>query len=295
MLYNFLMENNHPHRSRQHQFHKFSLAAGWEGIESRVVGETPIGLSVNGEPWVTFMCTHSQLEALGVGFLFNEGIIQSNNDIALAGVCPSGGNIDIWLHKSISKPSSWRRTSGCTGGLTSSGDGGGDSPSSSLIDFSIAPEKLITALEQLFAAQELYREARGVHCSAISDGERFIFQAEDIGRHNTLDKLAGLLLMHPQPAGPRIILTTGRISSEMLQKSVRMGAAMVVSRTSPTSLSIRSAERLGITLVGYARRNQFHVYTHPTRFTAFGKAKPIRSDRQITMQGQGHNFAHPAD
>jgi FdhD protein len=114
-------------------------------------------------------------------------------------------------------------------------------------------------------AQDLYRRTRGVHSSALSDGERLIFKAEDIGRHNTLDKLAGLLLESDQAAAPRYILTTGRISSEMLQKSARMQAPLVVSRTAPNSMSIRMAEELGITLIGYARRDEFTVYAHAER------------------------------
>ena len=126
----------------------------------------------------------------------------------------------------------------------------------------------MNAMDELLKAQDLYREARGVHCSAVSDGQQIRYRAEDIGRHNTLDKLAGLMLMNSQPIPHKIILTTGRISSEMLQKSSRLGAAVVVSRTSPTALSVEMAEESGITLIGYARRNQFLVYAHPERLLA---------------------------
>ena len=85
--------------------------------------------------------------------------------------------------------------------------------------------------------------------------------AEDIGRHNTLDKIAGLCLMKNIQPQTRILLTTGRISSEMLQKAARMNVPIVISRTSPSSLSIQMAERYGITLIGYARRHRFNVYT----------------------------------
>jgi FdhD protein len=87
--------------------------------------------------------------------------------------------------------------------------------------------------------------------------------AEDIGRHNTIDKIAGQYLIQQPVLERKIIVTTGRISSEMLYKSARLGAAAVVSRTSPTMLSVELAAAAGITLVGYARRNQFNVYTHP--------------------------------
>jgi FdhD protein len=120
-------------------------------------------------------------------------------------------------------------------------------------------------MEQLLRLQDLYRSTGGVHCSAISDGTAILAQAEDIGRHNTLDKLSGMLLFEDLRADPLIILTTGRVSAEMLQKSARLGAAAVVSRTSPTSQSVEMAGRLGIVLAGYARRGEMLVYTHPGR------------------------------
>jgi FdhD protein len=88
---------------------------------------------------------------------------------------------------------------------------------------------------------------------------------EDVGRHNTLDKLAGRCLLDGRSAAGQVLLTTGRISSEMAQKAVRMGAPIVISRTSPSSLAIAVAEQAGVTLIGYARRDRFNVYTHPER------------------------------
>jgi FdhD protein len=117
----------------------------------------------------------------------------------------------------------------------------------------------------LFDSQELYRETGGVHTSALSDGEKILVSAEDIGRHNTLDKIAGLCLMNNIWPDARILITTGRISSEMLQKAARLQAPILISRTSPSSLSIEMAERYGITLIGYARRQRFNVYSNAQR------------------------------
>jgi FdhD protein len=117
----------------------------------------------------------------------------------------------------------------------------------------------------LLEAQVLYRETGGVHTSLLSDGEKIIVSAEDIGRHNTLDKIAGLCLMNNAWSEKRILITTGRISSEMLQKAARMEVPILISRTSPSSLSIEMAERYGITLIGYARKHRFNVYSSPQR------------------------------
>ena len=101
-----------------------------------------------------------------------------------------------------------------------------------------------------FERQELYRETGGVHTSALSDGEKIMLVAEDIGRHNTLDKIAGLCLMNDLWPETRILISTGRISSEMLQKAARIQAPILISRTSPSFLSIAMAERYAITLIG---------------------------------------------
>jgi FdhD protein len=241
---------------------KYTASSGWEPVETPVIREAPVNLTVNGEVWLTFMCTPADLEALAVGFLYNEGIIQSYSEVAAVRPCQNNENIDIWLHKTVQKPTQWRRTSGCSGGQTRS-EHAASSPV--LTEYRFDPELLFRGMEQLLSSQELYREARGVHCSALSDGQRLLLQAEDIGRHNTLDKLVGLMLIEAIQPEHCMIYTTGRISSEMLQKSARMGASIVVSRTSPTTLSIETAKSYGITLVGYARRNQFNVYTHPQR------------------------------
>jgi FdhD protein len=86
-----------------------------------------------------------------------------------------------------------------------------------------------------------------------------------VGRHNTLDKLRGKALLEGVATRGGVILTTGRVSSEMINKTRSMGVPLVCSRTSPTSLSVRLAEEWGITLVGYLRRNSMNVYTHPDR------------------------------
>jgi FdhD protein len=129
----------------------------------------------------------------------------------------------------------------------------------------LTPGQVCNLVELLFEAQDLYRTSGGVHTSALSDSQRILVKAEDIGRHNTLDKIAGHCLLEGIACERRIVLTTGRISSEMLQKSARLGASIIISRTSPSSLSIEMAEKWGMTLIGYARRNQFNVYTHPER------------------------------
>ena len=89
-----------------------------EPIEGNTIVEIPVSLTVNGEVWTTFMCTPIHLEAMMVGFLFNEGVINNIDEVADARICEHGDNVDVWLTHEASKPESWTRTSGCTGGVT---------------------------------------------------------------------------------------------------------------------------------------------------------------------------------
>ena len=86
--------------------------------DAETIVETPVSLTVNGEVWLTFMCTPVNLEAMAVGFLYNEGIIESMDEVEDVRVCEHGDNVDVWLNRSVEQPQSWRRTSGCTGGVT---------------------------------------------------------------------------------------------------------------------------------------------------------------------------------
>ncbi len=237
----------------------------WEAHDAGTIVETPVSLTVNGQVWLTFMCTPILLEAMAVGFLYNEGIIERMDEIVDARLCEHGDNVDVWLNRNVEQPSSWRRTSGCTGGVTAVDLLAKPNISLSGNRLEVQPEAIEKMVELLFEAQILYRETGGVHTSALSDGDKIVFSAEDIGRHNTLDKIAGLCLMQNVYPEKRILITTGRISSEMLQKAARMQVPILISRTSPSSLSIEMAERYGITLIGYARKHRFNVYSNPQR------------------------------
>ena len=253
---------NMPQKSIQYEQYEFNK---WKAFDAETIVEAPVSLTVNGEVWLSFMCTPVNLEALAVGFLYNEGIIEKMSEVENARVCEHGDNIDVWLNHEAKQPTSWRRTSGCTGGVTAVDLLAKPNVSLSGNHLKVQPEAVGHLVEMLFEAQSLYRKTGGVHTSALCDGEKILVSAEDIGRHNTLDKIAGLCLMNGIWPEVRILITTGRISSEMLQKAAQLNAPILISRTSPSSLSIEMAERYGITLIGYARKHRFNVYSNTQR------------------------------
>ena len=249
-------------KSHRPQFLRYS-AGKWATLDKSVIVETPVSLTVNGQVWLTLMCTPIDLEALAVGFLFNEGVLKSKDEIELVQVCQQGDNVDVWFKHPVDQPKDWRRTSGCTGGATAV-----------ILEqmhpelkngFVLTPEMVHSHIETLLESQSLYREVGGVHTSILSDGKYVIASGEDVGRHNSLDKIAGKCLLGDLQPSRKILVTTGRVSSEMIQKAARIGASVVISRTSASSLSVTLAEKWGITLIGYARHDQFIVYTHSGR------------------------------
>jgi FdhD protein len=228
-----------------------------------VVAEVPLTVTLNGRELVRFLCTPEQLEAQVVGFLWLEGLIASLDEVLVLRACAEDGAADVILAGEPQVPRRRAVTSGCGGGITFNVDFVAEGVGA--VPLSVAPERLFGAYRELQSSAVRYREHRGIHCSALCDGERQLLVAEDVGRHNTLDKIAGLALLHEVPTEGRFLVSSGRISSEMVWKAARMRVPLVASRTSPTALAIELAERLGLTVIGYLRDGSFNVYTHPHR------------------------------
>jgi FdhD protein len=220
-----------------------------------------LAIYVENEELVTVLCTPTKLNCLVLGFLYNEGIITDKSDVASMRVCQEDSLAEVKLTKTGYTPPT-RRT-------LSSGCGGGTSfePTAGRVesDVVVEPARVLALVGQLNQRAELYRECGGVHAAALGDSRELIAVAEDIGRHNTLDKIMGECLLLGLPTRDRLLLTTGRISSEMLTKAARMQVPIVVSRSSPTDRSISLARELGITLIGYARGDRLSVYSHEER------------------------------
>lgn len=232
-------------------------------FERPVVREQPLTITVNGVELATFLCTPVNLDYLVIGFLCFEGIIDGLGDIRSLDVDADSGVVAVELAIPLAQPKKRVFTSGCGMGLTFSVAASHYPPL--LSELTLAPGDIFPLMRRLFDGADMYRASRGIHAAALSDGDRILLLAEDVGRHNALDKILGEALKLGIPTRGRILLTTGRISSEMLRKGAHMGTPFVISRTSPTTLSVEAAKRLGVTVIGYVRRNSFNVYTHPER------------------------------
>ena len=237
------------------QYHGDSAVA----VQGGVIDEGQACIFVNGVELATVMCSPISIKDLALGFLRLEGMIETLSDVRQIVLSKGGLCADVWLNREFTAPTRRILTSGCGGGLTFDDLSAARPPMTSSLH--VRPAQIIEGMRQTHLAGELYRLVRGVHTACLSDGDRLAFIAQDIGRHNTIDRLCGMALQAGYDTRDHILFASGRISSEMLSKASRMGVPIVVSRTSPTSLSVRLAQAWNITVIGYCRGNQFRVYS----------------------------------
>jgi FdhD protein len=235
-----------------------------EDIDAKIIDEQLFTIYVNGQELTTMMCTPCSQEALALGFLANEGVVDSLDGVQSWRLCSMGRSIDIWLNAPTTKP--LRRvilTSGSGGSITFDDLIAAHDPVEE--EREVTPDQLWALMDRLYQQAHLHQNAGGVHVTGLSDGEKLVLTVEDAGRHNTFDKLRGLALMNEIETAGGIILTTGRISSEIVNKARGMDIPVVCSKASPTNFSIRLAARWNMTLIGCVDENSMRVYTHPRR------------------------------
>ncbi len=227
-------------------------------VKGEVVREQPLVVHVNGKKFITLLCSPLKLDCLVVGYLWLEKVIGSLDDIRRLEVSEVDGRADVTLMREVELPTERILTSGCGGGITFRIDPRLFPRIRSALK--VRPQQLSDRMRELFAAGVNYRASRGIHGAALADGDRLLIVAEDVGRHNAVDKVKGEALLKEVPTTDRILLSTGRISSEMLLKAVRMGVPLIASRTSPTEMAVSLAEQLGVTIVGYVRSDSLNLY-----------------------------------
>lgn len=220
------------------------------------VDESPVWLEVNEQPAVTWMCTPDRLDDLVVGWLHGEGYIETMRDVLRMRPCAQelGFWVDVPAERFETVEGSERRrvlASGCGAVTTILG---------SLASVPRAPnvaeppdlERTRRLFKDLFARGERYRETGGVHAAALTDGESLLEHAEDIGRHNAVDKVIGAALQAGRAPAGLVLLVTGRISGELAFKAARARLACVATPSVPSTLAVEIASAAGMLLVGRA-------------------------------------------
>jgi FdhD protein len=231
-------------------------------VEDAVAEEKRLRLLVNGEEVLKLYCSPIMVRELVAGFIMTEGIIEGDwcaermtiqHDEDIIVDVPAEGRVSL---------DGSARTSGCVGGITLDRPVDEESINEGL---KIEMEKLQQLFHGFQERSELYNLTGCIHSAAISDGRHILTVAEDIGRHNAVDKVIGYCVLEDISLADKIILVSGRLSSEMATKCSKWGIPIVVSRAAPTALAIDIAEKRGITMVGFLRGKRLNIYSHPDR------------------------------
>ncbi|PIU45548.1 MAG: formate dehydrogenase family accessory protein FdhD [Ignavibacteriales bacterium CG07_land_8_20_14_0_80_59_12] len=234
-----------------------------------VIKESSLTIFVNDKELVTLLCSPDRQKALAVGFLFSEGFLQSREEIESLILNQSKGIVWVRLAKDFQIDENFIKgrtvTSGCARGIMFNRQRDFLPNPAMRSDLRIDAEAISRLMTSLQVASSLFESTGGIHSCALGQGEEIILFREDIGRHNAVDKIIGECLLNQITTADKIVLTSGRMSSEIVLKVARAGMPILVSRTAPTSAAIKLADEFGLTMVGFARGKRMNVYTHDWR------------------------------
>lgn len=237
--------------------------------EGAAVEEVPVWLEVNRRPVVTWMCTPEQLEELALGWLAGEGYVTSVDDVHLR---PCATDLGFWAEIDPARveavqaaPRRQVLASGCGAVGTWLGEEtltAAPSARQPPRQPAAVPEAamLRARFKELFARGARYRDTGGIHAAALTDGQALLAHAEDIGRHNAVDKVVGAALLQRLPLAGLGLLVTGRISAELAAKAAQAALAWVATPSVPSTLAVEIAGRTGMTLIGRAVSGAPHVH-----------------------------------
>jgi len=242
----------------------------WVKEADEVAEEVPLTIRLDGAEFATIVCSPSDPDDLVYGFLASEGIIVHTGDIAELSWDVARGMADVALRRrmTLAEADYGKRIIGSCCGKSRQFYLRADARTAktSLSRVRMAPEECLEAMAALERSSDDHARTGGVHNAALYVPERGMIAARtDIGRHNALDKLHGHCLRNGVTGRDMAVVFSGRISSEVLLKTAKIGAAILIAKSAPTKLALGLAHDLGITAVGFVREGRMNVYTHPER------------------------------
>jgi FdhD protein len=230
-----------------------------------VVREIPLTIFLNDREIVTLLCTGAHLKSLAVGFLKSEGLLQQRSNLQKVEVDDDRQTVWVFTddRTELAEQLFGKRTltSGCGKGTIFYNVL--DSLQSQPLEnqLTIRVDQVRQLMSELHGRSELYRRSRGVHNCGLANTEQILIFHTDIGRHNAVDMIIGECFLNEVPTNDKILVTTGRITSEILIKAAKMHIPMLLSRSAATSLSLDLAHTLNMTVIGYVRGGSILAYT----------------------------------
>lgn len=240
-----------------------------EGVIDEVASELPVRVIVNNEQLVTLLCTPAELRELAVGFLLSEGLLRDRSAIRSLEVVEKDTAVRIELSD---LPPDWEQlfekrtiSSGCGKGITFTSDRRSDEGRIDVTKPLLGIGDIQHLLNAFRNISSLYLDTGGAHSAALATVKELLFFSEDIGRHNAVDKLIGKAFLQSMPLKDKVLITSGRVTSEIMAKAGRNRLPVLISRAAPSCMAISYAEDMGITLVGFARKDRMNIYSWPNR------------------------------
>ena len=249
-------------------------------VQDWVAEEVPVALEFNGISHAVMLATPLDLEDFALGFSLGEGILDAAHELYSADIAPSDLGITVRLQVSSAAFARLKQRRRTIAGRTGCGLCGTESLAHVsrelpvLGDAAVALERqaIARAMSQFQSLQTLQQATGAVHAAAWCSAEgEVMWLREDVGRHNALDKLIGALASNDIDASTGFIAVTSRASFEMVQKTAMAGVPLLAAVSAPTSFAVATAERARLTLVGFARKDDLAVYSHPERVTTAGR------------------------
>jgi FdhD protein len=232
--------------------------------ERAIVREVPLTLILNGRELLTLITTGDDRTELALGFLLAEGFLAGREELVSVREGEAAGTVEVTVTGDLSLVEKlWEKrtvTSGCGKGSTFYRVLDALAAAPLPPGVSVTPAQVLGLMEELHKLSDLYKETGGVHNCALAEPGSILLFRDDIGRHNAVDKLGGAAFLKGMPLGDKILLTTGRLTSEIVVKGARMGVPVLVSRSAPTTLALSLAEKVDLTLIGYVRGGKMTVY-----------------------------------
>lgn len=245
-------------------------------ITTTVVTERPLTLFLNAREIVTMMTIGDHPDLLAVGYLLNQNMLRADDEITAVDYEPDIETVVVRTKRQTDYEEKLKKkvqTSGCAQG-TIFGDLMEELDKLALpADARIKTSWLYELTRRINTEPSLYLKAGAIHGSVLCKADQPIVYMEDVGRHNAVDKIAGYMFVNGIPAHDKIFYTTGRLTSEMVIKTVKMGIPILVSRSGFTAWGVELARKTGLTLIGRARGK---------RFVALSGAERIEFDADLS-------------
>jgi FdhD protein len=234
---------------------------GKQEVTDEIVVESLLNIYINKEFYASLMCTPNEKIELAVGFLFAEGIIASANSIKSA-VELTENIVCIILDYDIEESFHERKvfTSGCAKGSMNLNTFEHNDIQPVKSDNKYKANGIFTLMREFNHKSELFKQTGGVHSCAVCSSNEILYFSEDIGRHNALDKVIGKAVLNNIDLGDKLLMTTGRISSDIAVKAAKAGIPIIASHSAPTDMALNIAKTANITMLGFVRGNRMSIY-----------------------------------